>query len=574
VSETRCPRARRLGILGVVLLAGFAAVAWRLVRLAVVEGETWAAEAVRQQQRTVRINPERGSFLDREGRPLAVSAVAWSAFADPTAFATGAARREAARALASALDVPEGTIRKKLATPRYFAWLARRLPPETRSRVEALELPGIGFVKESRRLYPQGPLASHVLGTVGIDDVGLDGLEHQLGPDVAGSPGLLLTMRDARGGGFLPAGLSFRPPSRGADVVLTLDTVIQHVAERELRAAVARTSAVAGTVILMYPDGDIAALSNHPSPNLNTQPTHPSHLRTNRAVASCYEPGSTLKMFAVAAALEASLVRPSDTFWCGDGQVVVGRTRIRDHRPFGRLTVAEILEQSSNVGAIRIGQRVGADRLHDTLTRFGFGSRTGLRAPGETPGILRDATAWSPVTLAAVSFGQEVAVSPLQLAAATNALACRGVYSDPRLVREIRRADGTVEALPARAPRRVLSEVAARTLARMLSGVVERGTGRLAQVPGYRIAGKTGTAQKVGPDGRYLDDRHVASFAGWAPADDPAFTLLVVLDEPRGPDHGGDVAAPVFAAVARDVLRYLEIPPQDGAHHLGLDDAT
>ena len=553
---------KRLIWAGAGALLGFALLVARLGDAALVHRAKWVEEAERQQQRTIRLAADRGSFLDREGRTLAVSVPAWSAWADPSELSGQRAIARAARQLASVLDVGESVLRRRLSQPRYFVWLERKLDPQRRARVERLQVLGVGFVKESRRSNPQGELAAHVLGSVGMDDAGLEGLEYALQDDVAGTPGLLLTMRDARGDDFLPGGLAHVPPAPGSDVVLTIDSVVQHVAERELRAAVSRTRAAAGTVIVMFPgNGDVLAQSNLPTFHPNNTPTHPSHLRTNRAVASCYEPGSTLKIFTVAAALESRLVRPSTLIDCGRGSARIGSTKVRDHEVFDVLTVAQVLEKSSNVGAIRIGQAVGAPRLERTLARFGFGRKTGVGCPGESAGILRPVASWTPLSLATISFGQEIAVTPLQLATATCAVSNGGFLPKPRLVAGIRR-NGAFEARPAAAARRVLSRDAALTLASMLEGVVERGTGKLAAVPGYRVAGKTGTAQKIGPDGGYLADRHVASFVGWAPARDPAILVLVVLDEPQGAFHGGEVAAPVFAAVARDVLRYLQVPPE------------
>ncbi|MEM7245673.1 MAG: penicillin-binding transpeptidase domain-containing protein [Acidobacteriota bacterium] len=554
----------RLGLLGVSAGAVLLLIGLRLVSVSLVQRERWLAIGQRQQQRTVRLAPERGSLLDREGRELAVSQRAWSAFIDPSLLSSDEEREAAVAALSPVLGQTESRLRKKLNRPGSFSWLERKLDVERRDELEALDLTGLGFVPESKRVFPGEELAAHVLGAVGTDNDGLEGLEHVLDPIVAGRPGQLLTMKDARGDEFLPGGLSHRPPTRGADVVLTLDTVAQYLAERELARAVAETGATAGTVLVMLPgNGDVAALSNLPTFNPNNFPTYPSHLRTNRAVASCYEPGSTFKIFTVATALQAGLLESEEIIDCGNGALRVGSVRVKDHRPFDRLVVEDVLALSSNIGAIRIGQRLGNHRLHASLTALGFGGKTGVEAPGESAGILRAPRRWTPLSLASISFGHEVAVTPLQLVRAGCAVANGGLLPTPRLVREHRREDGSVKTQPVPRPRRVFTEDTARLVSKMLEATVERGTGRLAQVPGYRVAGKTGTAQKLGSDGRYVHDRHVASFLGWAPADDPAFVALVVIDEPRGPrQHGGEVAAPVFARLARDLLRHWGIPPE------------
>lgn len=574
-STGRAERARRrLAVVLALALAASGAVVLRLAQVSVLDHEAWAAEGQRQQQRTVVLAPERGAFLDRDGRELAVSVPAWSAWADPSLMKEPGERARAARRLAPVLGQPAASIRQRLEGSRWFAWLERKLERDDMEAVAALGLRGVGFVKESRRVRPQGELAADVLGITGTDGNGLEGLEYRLEPEIGGKPGRMLTLRDARGDHFLPAGLSCQLPERGADVVLTLHSGIQHVAERELRAAVARTGAASGALIVLFPgNGEVAALTSHPTPYSSDSPTDPSHLRVNRAVASCYEPGSTFKMFTVAAAIEARLARPDDVIDCGNGSLLVGRTRIRDHRPFGNLTVAQVLEESSNVGAMKIGLGLGAARLHAAAARFGFGRPSGVGLPGESAGILRDPRAWTPASVATISFGQELAVTPIQLAAAASALATDGLVRPPRLLREIRRADGTVVVPPSPRPRRAVSAATARTVSGLLEGVVLRGTGKLAAVPGYRVAGKTGTAQVVGADGAYRDDAHVASFVGWAPARDPAILVLVVLDHPKGASyHGGDVAAPVFAAVARDALRLLRVPPDDGPGALPPDE--
>jgi len=559
---------------GAVALALWAVVVLRLLQVSVLDRAQHLEEAERQQARSVVVDADRGSLLDSHGRELAVSVPAWSAWADPSALPSSAEKNAAARKLAGVLDVPERVLAERLARDREFVWLERRLAPERRARVERLRVPGVSFVPESRRLYPQGTLLAHSLGFTGTDGTGLEGLEHSLDGVVSGRPGRLLCTRDARGQSYLPDGVSLVAPTRGRDVLLTFDAVIQHVAERELEAAVQRTQSRAGTVVVMFPrTGEVAALSNRPTHSSTNTPAHPSHLRTNRAVASCYEPGSTLKMFTAAAALTAGM-RPTDVIDCGRGSLRVGRTIVHDHESFDRLTLADVLAKSSNVGAMKMGQRAGIERLHFMLSAFGFGRPTGIDLPGESAGILRPTGKWTALSLAAISFGQEIGVTPIQLAAAASAIANGGTWNEPHVVREIRDADGGVVPSRLRAPRRVISESVASDLVGMLRGVVEHGTGTAARVDGYTVAGKTGTAQKIGPDGKYLDGAHVASFVGWVPAEDPAFLVLVVLDEPKGAYHGGEVAAPVFAATARDVLRYLCVPPDAAAREIPPDEVA
>jgi cell division protein FtsI (penicillin-binding protein 3) len=548
----------RLGLLVTALAFLHLAVVCRLADLQLLRAGDLRERAERQQQRSVRLEPIRGPIVDRNGNDLALSVEVFSVYADPSHIRDPAS---AARELARALDLPEADLRARLSAPRYFVWVKRKVSDAEKARVESLRIAGVGFLKESRRFYPKRALAAHVIGTVGMDDEGQSGLEFAYDRQVRGEPGFATLLKNGHGQGFHMR--VDREPTGGASLVLTLDEVLQHLAERELHRAVRESRARSGSILLLDPaSGAVLALANVPTFDPNQPRRFPPDAWRNRAVADAYEPGSTFKIFTAAAALQAGVARPDEWIFCENGALRVARRIVRDHKPFGALTLASVLEESSNVGIMKIGLRLSAERLHDTARRFGFGERTGIELPGESRGLLRRPSQWSGLTQAMMSMGQEVGVTPVQLAAAVAAVANGGLLRRPYVVDRVIARDGKILSVTLPDPgRRVIPEELAATIRRMLEGVVLRGTGTKAAVPGYRAAGKTGTAQKIGPDGRYSRRDFVASFVGWAPAHDPALLVLVVIDSPRGAYHGGDVAAPVFARIALPALSYLRVPP-------------
>jgi cell division protein FtsI (penicillin-binding protein 3) len=441
-------------------------------------------------------------------------------------------------------------------------WIARKLPPDKKEAVEALNLKGVYFQKENQRIYPKRELASHVLGFVNLDEKGIGGLESELESKIGGKSEKIIVMADARQRWF-DGGEAQR--ERGASVVLTLDEKIQYIAERELAAAIAKTHSLAGTVIVMNPNnGEILALANWPKFNPNTATDAPAESRMNRAVSAIYEPGSTFKLFTLAAAFDQGITRPDEIFNCENGAVYLAGHRIRDHKPFGLLTVSDILAQSSNVGAIKIGLRLGAPKFYDYLRAFGFGQLTGVDIPGESRGMLQHLEIWSPVSIGSISMGQEIGVTPIQLISAVSAIANGGMLYRPHVIAELRRDEQVLPAEGALAPtepKRVIRPETAATLRRVMEGVILNGTGPLARLDGWTAAGKTGSAQKIDPaTGRYSPTQLIASFSGFAPISNPAVTILVSLDSPVGEHEGGQVAAPVFKRIAEQVLPYLDVP--------------
>lgn len=534
----------------------------RLADLQVHDHERYKEQASDQQLRILELDPPRGTIYDARGRELAVSVPVDSLYAMPREIADKAA---VAQALAPVLGVPARQIRERLESGRHWIWLRRKLDPPTAAAVAALGIEGIGFVEESKRYYPMRELAASVLGFVGTDDEGLRGLEYLYDDAITGKGARRPVIRDNGSKARLAfPGLSFAEPTPGKDLHLTLDAVVQHVLEEELFRVVEAQRARGGWAIILDPGtGAVLAMASYPTYDANHALEHPE-LERVRPVTDVFEPGSTFKVITAAAALEANLIDPSDELDCEMGGITLFGVHISDHKRFGRLTVQQVLARSSNVGAIKIGQRVGATGLYETIRRFGFGARTGIDLPGESAGGLRPIGQWSALSPAYISFGQGIAVTPVQLVAAAGAVASGGTLRRPYLVASITGPDGA-RTLPDNrgAPTQAISPGTARELERMLETVFEPGgTAYPAAAPGYRLAGKTGTAQKV-IDGRYSMQHFVANFIGFAPARDPILVGLVAIDEPRaGITSGGRLAAPVFAAVAARVLPYLGVPPE------------
>ena len=550
---------RLLAVVAAIALWGLA-IGARLYALQVDGHDRYRARAARQQRFVVELEPPRGTLYDARGRQLAVSLEVDSAWADPRQVADPEAT---ARAVTALTGGDAGALARRLAEEREFVWVARQLDRQVAEELAALELPGLDFLKEYRRFYPMGQLASQVLGYAGIDQRGLAGLEHSADGLVAGREGEKTLLRDARRDTAASPLFGGRDAQPGAGLHLTLDAAIQHLAERELARAVEGSGAKSGSVVVLDPaDGAVLAMASYPTVDLNDFPDSPVEGWRNRAIMDAYEPGSTFKMVTAAAALEANLLDPADVFDCGMGSITLAGVRIRDHHPFGRLTLREVIARSSNVGAIKVGLAAGEQRLYRAITDFGFGRATGIELPAESPGDVRPVESWWPLTKAYVSFGQGLTVTPLQLANSFAAVANGGTLYRPHVVAAVAPAAGPREATAAQVLARPVSAATARQLERMLEAVVTDGTGRAAAIPGYRVAGKTGTAQKADPGGRgYSSSRYVASFVGFAPARRPALVAAVIIDEPWPLYHGGQVAAPVFARIIEPALLYLGIPP-------------
>src|SRR5438874_7402246 len=552
----------RLSLFAAFLCLWILVIGGRLVWLQIAEYGFLTQRAARQQQRSIEVSPPRGVIYDRKGRELAMSVQMDSVFAVPSEIPD---QGSAANLLAHVLRSNPKEVLAKLESSHSFTWITRKLDNNSAARIRALNLKGIYFQKEPKRFYPKNDLAAQVIGYVGMDDDGLAGIERSFNQRLRGRPGKMLITMDARHRWF---GRVEKNPEPGQNLVLTIDEDVQHIAEKDLEAAMEKTHAEAGTVVIQNPKtGEILALANRPTFNPNNSRGLDLKSLKNRAVSDIYEPGSTFKMVTIAAALEEKITNPNEVFDCQMGSIIVGGVRIHDWKPYSLLTVSEILKRSRDVGAMKIAMRLGEDRMYKYIRGFGFGSQTGIELSGETRGITKPVSRWSKMSIGAISMGQEIGVSPLQLVSMTSSIANDGSRARPRFV-----GVGTPGWLGRTGPaqtvvfrpgqqHRVISSLAAAQMKRMLEGVVLEGTGKKAILDGYTSAGKTGTAQKINPvTHRYDRVKHIASFSRFAPVNNPAITVTVILDSPVGAHHGGDIAAPIFNRIAQEVLEYLDVP--------------
>src|ERR1041385_8041968 len=535
----------------------------RLVYLQFSQYDNLVNRARQQQQNSIETSAQRGELLDRHGSELARSVQTVSLFLDPEGL-DATTLDHSAQQVAKILNLKESDLAKEfrdaLDDKRRFIWIARRLDADVAAKITALNLPGINTRLEPKRFYPNGSLASHVLGYVGLDGQGLGGVEQSYNEKISGEPGQLFLEKDASGKPYESYEIASKP---GQTVVLTIDQSIQYIAEQALQAAVQRSHAKSGTVIVLDPrSGEILALANAPTFDPNKVSEAKPETRSNWALQNIYEPGSTFKVVAFSAAIEKKLAKPEDHIDCQMGSITVAGRLVHDHHPYGSLTLTEALAKSSNIAAIKLGLRVGDQSMYDYIKRFGFGSKTGIELPGETAGLVRKVERWQPSSIGSIAMGQEVGVTPVQMVAAFGALANDGVRIAPHLIREVRGADGTVVYRAAPEQRRVVSAETAIALRGMLEGVTLNGTAKKAQLDGYSAAGKTGTAQKIDPKTKtYSSTKFVGSFVGFAPVSNPQVVIIVVMDEPAGAYHGGDVAAPVFREIAEQILPSLGIEP-------------
>lgn len=557
------PSRGRRYVLLFFLLSGFGVILFRLVSLQVLQAAELTARADRQHQKSVTLEGVRGTVTDRHGKVLAMNVEVPSIFGVPTSLDSPA---NAAKSLSSVLHIRREDIERKLRQDKHFVWLARKVEPEKGRRLEQLSIDGIGMVMEGRRFYPKGPLLAHVLGFVGMDGVGLEGLERRYEAQLHGEKRLTILQRDALGRTVFPKGLREQVPAAGYALTLTIDEVIQYIAEKELEEAVDHARAKSGTIIVMEPlSGAILAMAVSPRFDPNAVASLTADRWRNRALTDTYEPGSTMKVVVAAAALEERVMMPGSMLFGENGRMTVANTTIHDHEKLGWMTFTQMMQKSSNIGAAKTGMLLGQQRLYRYLQAFGFGQRTDIDLPGEVAGLLKSPREWGRRSLASISMGQEVGVTPLQMVSAVSAIANDGVLMKPYVVSGVSDQKGqpVKEILP-QVRRRVVSPATARTLTTILEGVVASGTGTKAAIPGFRVAGKTGTAQKVDPrTGAYSSVLSVGSFVGFVPADAPRLAMIVVIDEPQGEAWGGVVAAPVFRRVGEQVLTYLGVPRDD-----------
>ncbi len=548
----------RLYLLGGFLFLWCGCIGLRLVQLQILHYGDWLQRAQRQQQRTIPVAPRRGIIYDRNGHELAMSISVDSVFAVPSEIPDP---ENAANLLASVLGSDPREMVARLKASHSFAWIARKVDAEAGQRIRAMNLRGIYFQKEPKRFYPKRELAAQTIGYVGLDDEGMGGIEHAFDARLHGTPGKMLITMDARRKWF---GRVERQPDPGDNVVLTIDEKIQYIVEKELERAMHDTGAEAGTVVVQNPrTGEILALANRPTFNPNIYKDAPLPALKNRAVSDIYEPGSVFKIVTYSSAVEEKLVQPEDPIDCQGGVITVGGIRIHDLHKMGVVKIADALAHSSDVAAVKVGMRLGDQRFYNYIRGFGFGQQTGIELPGETKGMAKPVDRWSKVSIGAMSIGQEIGVTAVQLASMVSAVANDGVYTPPRIVAGVLPPRKTPQTVTFQRPpqHRVISTLAAAQMKKMLEGAVLFGTGRRAILDGYTSAGKTGTAQKIDPNtGTYSRSRYVATFAGFAPVNNPALTIVVSLDSAVGLHQGGQISAPVFARIAQQVLAYMNVP--------------
>ena len=554
---------RRAWFIAMALVVWMAIVGVRLVQLQITKHDELAAKAKNQQLGAIETSPTRGQLLDRQGRELARSIDTESFFADPREIENV---DDTARKIASITGQKKDDISSRISeakdSNKKFIWLIRRLDLTTATKLDAMNLDGVYSRREPKRYYPNDALAANVLGFVGTDEIGLSGVEQYYNEKIRGEAGKLYLERDGSRERRVFDSYEVQPHP-GQTVVLTIDQTIQYRTEQALFAAVENSHAKSGTAIVMDPHtGEILALANAPAFDPNQPPKDATDARVNGALQTIYEPGSTFKIVAYSAAIDKGLVTPEDKIDCQMGSITVAGRLIHDGHPYGVLTVADALAKSSNVGAIKLSLMVGNESMYDFAKRLGFGARTGIDLPGESAGILRPLNRWQPSSIGSIAIGQEVGVTPLQMATAYSVIANGGSWVKPHVVRELRSPDGAIMFQAKTESRPALKAETVEKLRGMMEGVTLHGTARKAQVEGYTAAGKTGTAQKIDPKTHtYSATKYIGSFVGFAPVSNPSIVIIVVIDEPQGAYHGGDVAAPVFREIAQQILPDLNITP-------------
>ncbi|MCH8329824.1 MAG: penicillin-binding protein [Bacteroidetes bacterium] len=531
----------------------------RLFERQLLQHAKFKKRAASQHYPTLTLKAERGEILDRQRKPLALTHATESLYFDSRQILN---KEEVARLLSEKLDLSPAFLRERVRRDKSFVWVKRKLSPELSQEIKALKLKGVNFKRETKRVYPSGSLAGHLLGFVDIDNKGLEGVERYYHRLLQGEDGFRKVLRDAKQRVLPQTSLAYRKPANGLTLVLTLDEVIQHIAERALERAHKKWHAKGATVVVMDPwSGEILALANRPTYDPNDPGTFPAAWRRNRAITDLFEPGSVFKIITAATALEEGLFKEEDRIFCENGAYRISNHTLHDIHPYGSLTFREVIVKSSNIGTVKIAQKIGAKRLHQYIRAFGFGQKTGIDLPGEISGMVRPPRKWWGTSIANIPIGQGIGVTVIQLACAMGVIANGGEWMKPHILKEVLNSDGSVvKSYPKTPPRSVLQESVTARLRDILVGVVEKGTGKRAKLKGYRAGGKTGTSQKLDAKGRYSSSAHIASFVGFAPYPNPRIVVAVMVDDPSGKGYGGVVAAPVFQEVSEGVLRYLEVP--------------
>lgn len=557
---------KRIGLVFAVVAVMLLVLLTRLVWVQFVIGEELRQKAFLARFRNVEIKAKRGAIYDAKGRPLAISVSTDSFYAIPAEVRKVGKAEETAQKLAAILEMDQGKVLELITKHQAFVWIQRHVPDEKARAIKELNLSGISYVEEPERFYPKGQFMSHVLGFCGIDNQGLNGIEVTYDKILSGEPGTIMVEYDAKGQEIPDAMQKYIPPQDGNSIVLSIDETIQYIVERELDEIMRlRNPKRAGAIVMEPSTGRILALAAKPDYDSNNYAKYDQSLWRNFLISDVYEPGSTFKTITAAGALDEGVVRPEDRFYC-PGYVKVGKEMVkcwRYGRPHGSQSFIEGVQNSCNPVFITVGLREGKDIFYRYLQGFGFGKKTGIELPGEALGLLVNQDRCKDIDLATMSMGQANAVTPIQLLNAFSAICNGGYLMKPQLVKEIRDKDGNlIESIEPEVVRQVISEDTAKTFLSILETVVSEGTGKTAYIEGYRVGGKTGTAQKIIPGGGYSTSEYIPSFLGVAPVNDPQIAVLVVVDSPQGAYYGSQVAAPAFKNIVHDTLRYLLVPVQ------------
>ena len=560
--EEKHVRLRAL-IVGIIFSLIFTIIGARAVYLQVFCGSWLSQKAANQYKKSLIFHGKRGTIYDAKYKEMAVSIDATSIAAYPQRIEDAST---AAKALAKALKIDARMLCRKLSSNKSFVWIKRKATPKETKAVDHLKISGVDFIPEFNRFYPNRTLAAQVIGFSGIDNHGLEGIEFYYNTDLEGVTGKLKVLKDALGRGF-EAEKKIVPNYSGNNLILTIDRTIQYITENALEEAVTKFSANSGMAIVMVPKtGAILALAHFPFFNPNIFNDFGKELWRNRIITDPFEPGSTMKVFSVAAAIESGVCTPNSIFFCENGEYKIGNNIIHDAtHAYGWLSLQQIIKYSSNIGVTKVCEMVGPETFYKTLQGFGFGAKTGIDCPGETNGCLMPYKKWSDMDAGAISFGQGISVSALQLITATSSIANGGIIMKPYIVQAVTDHNGRlVKNFGPKKIRRVISARTANTMVMMMRSVVqEGGTGVEAALEGYSVCGKTGTAQKINEKGKYTKGKYTASFIGFVPADNPELSIIVVIDEPQRAHYGGIVAAPAFKKIALETLDYMDITPQE-----------
>ncbi len=556
----------RVFIVATLLIALFAMVSVKALELQILDRERAFKIARKQHHGTSTLLPRRGKIFDRNGKELAVNIDVKSIYANPKKVTKPS---ETAKILSEKLNLSQKKILNRVSSDKSFVWIKRLADSESVEELQNLDITGLGYIPEPKRIYPNGHLMGQVIGITDIDSIGIEGIEYRYDRLLTGKTRKITLKRDARGHKILndPSEIQDidQDKTSGHDIVLTIDSQIQYIVERQLKEGIEEVGGEKGMAIVMNPEtGEVLAMASYPFLDPNNFSKFPEVNRRNLPIWYAHEPGSTMKVFLASSALDDKKVNPNSKFNCENGRRRIGSAVIRDIKPRGTLTVAEIVKYSSNIGASKIGELLGRDKYYKYLNKFGFGKKTGIGLPGESSGLLAAPRKWGPIELATISFGQGISVTSLQLVTALSAIANGGYLMKPYVIEKIVGPDGNViEQNSPEVVTRAISYDTSYQMKQIMQGVVENGTGKKAQIPGFSVAGKTGTAQIPNPkSGGYYSDRYIASFIGFAPVEDPAIVMVVVVEAPRKKTHGGSVAAPIFKQIAEKVLFHMGLSPK------------